>query len=677
MATAGGFRSSEGGDRESKVGVAMKRRSVLQFCFVALVLALFGVKGQAQNAADLTRKLERLNAYPDLIVVNGKITTVDAGNREVQAMAVRNNRILALGTNDEVRFLAGPKTEVVDAKGRRVLPGLIDGHQHPDLWAVSHWLGIEGAASAKKYNEPQLQGVLATGNDKVEVLRSLERVVRQRAQELGPGKWIFVFLFAKDHITASRDVVAPLFRPVGGAPATLSTEFLDMIAPNNPLFVKNTETTMGDAHNTKAKEEMERINGVEVDGLVAYTSVPYDHILRGRPEVVADILKSELLECVVSQGVTTVVNYYRNTPTIMKAWRMLHEQGDLPARWAWWVGGGWGEYGAEAAGQSFQKLYPRLFYDDLGDFRGIGNDYIWNAGVSNEGWEGGNMCTKAELPPGQTGIAGRNKQGQILWDRSGPGVTPDCETVKQRGYDTKEGYARVKAALYAGLRIGFMHNYSDGTSDALINMVEQAIAEGKLTLEQVRALRINTEHNPIIRPDQVPSYAKYNFRPSFNGYQIQGNMKAGAFLQNFGEKYMTWIIPMKSLVDAGARPVFNTDAHLRKDPPQWKAMDWPDQWDGNIWAIIEFFVTRKMPNNGITYNPREAMDRLNLIKAATIWGAEQVLNEKNIGSLEVGKLADFIVLDKDFFTIPEDQIHTIKTVLTAVGGKVVYKDTTY
>src|SRR3989304_1209991 len=151
------------------------RKRGLVFCFCALVLALFAEKGQAQSAADWTRKLERLNAYPELIVVNGKISTMDASNREVQAMAVKSSRILALGTNDEIRFLAGPKTEVLDAKGRRVLPGLIDGHTHPHIWAAEHWLGTEGDFTSKQYNDPQLKIGYALGNDQAEGLRSLER----------------------------------------------------------------------------------------------------------------------------------------------------------------------------------------------------------------------------------------------------------------------------------------------------------------------------------------------------------------------------------------------------------------------------------------------------------------------------------------------------------------------
>ena len=160
-------------------------------------------------------------------------------------------------------------------------------------------------------------------------------------------------------------------------------------------------------------------------------------------------------------------------------------------------------------------------------------------------------------------------------------------------------------------------------------------------MEEVRALRISTEHSPMIRPDQIQKIAHYNIMPDFNGYQVQGNIKGGAFLKAYGERYMTWMAPMKSLVDAGVHPVFNTDAHLTKVPVEWKDMDYPPQWEGNIWGFIEFFVTRRMPHDGITYARQEAMDRVSMMKAATIWGAEQVLREKEIGSLEVGKASRF------------------------------------
>ena len=649
----------------------MRKISSLNYSFFfVLVFLLAPVKGaQGQSDADLARKLERLQAYPELIVVNGKISTMDERLTEAEAMAVRDTRILALGSNDEIRFLAGPNTRVLDAKGRRVLPGLIDGHTHPHLWAVEHWLGGEGDFAAKRYNDPQLQIVYAKGNDRVEVLRSLERVVRQRAQELGPGKWIWVGLFANNTLAESREVVYPLFQRATGEPGTITREFLDTLAPSNPLMVFASEAIGPAANNTKAKEEMEKYLGIEVRGLQARNSVTYDILFRGRTEEKLDFLLRELLECVVAQGITTFSNHYYNSPSIMNIYRLLYERDELPVRWAWWVGGGLGDSRVQSD-SSFSAQYPNLFYNDLGDFRGIGNDYIWNVGVANEGWEGGITCTQAQLP----GNAQAPRSDVARIHRDGI-LRPSCS--EPIDYDNQPGYRRVKAAMEAGLRIGFLHHYSDGTFDALFHLIEEAIAEGKMTLEEVQALRISTEHTPMIRPDQIEKIARYGIMPAFNGYQVQGNIKGGAFLKAFGEQYMSWMAPMKSLVDAGAHPVFNTDAHLHKVPVESKDMDYPPQWDGNIWGFMEFFATRVMPHDGITYARQEMLDKVSLMKAATIWGAEQILREDHIGSLEAGKLADFIVIDKDYFAIPEDQIGTIKTLLTAVGGKIVFQAPNY
>ena len=79
------------------------------------------------------------------------------------------------------------------------------------MWAVGHWLGGEGEATAKRYNDPQLQISYTRGNNGPEVLRSLEGIVQQRASAMGPGKWIMVVLFAKNNIVEMRDVVHPLF----------------------------------------------------------------------------------------------------------------------------------------------------------------------------------------------------------------------------------------------------------------------------------------------------------------------------------------------------------------------------------------------------------------------------------------------------------------------------------
>jgi hypothetical protein len=645
----------------------MTRKRLAGFTATILLASLCAMRGFAQTGAQsIDQKLIELRALPDVIVYNAKIYTMDEKLTRAEAMAIRDNRIVTLGTNAVIKDLAGPKTEMIDAKGRAVLPGLIDSHTHPNLWAGEHWFGAEGDNTVKRYNDPELKMGLATGNTQAEVLKSLERVIAQRAKELGPGKYIVIKVFGGNSVGDSRKIASPMFE-TPGRPGSINTQLLDAMAPNNPVTLFATEGIGPTMNNTKAKQFMREQFGYEATGIFARTVVPWQIMLRGKMETGLDILRREILECLNMQGVTTFGDRFDRSPEIVKMYRTLSERGQLNARYGYFSDGGANTV-QKYARPDLNSFLIGFMNREAGDFRGVGNDFIWDAGVANEAWEDGIICTKAKPLPSNVG---RESSGSLA-----DGLRPDC--AKPINYDEMAGYASVKAGLESGLRIGFMHGYSDGTYDALFHMIDEELAAKRITLQQVRDLRLGFEHNPIIRPDQIPLFAKYNIHLGFNGYQIQGDIKGGAFLKSYGEQYMNWMIPAKSLVNAGAHIVFNTDAHLgRNIPVQWKDMDYPPQWDGNIWAFMEFFATRVMPNDGVTYEKQEALDKVTLMKAATIWSAEQLLNEKNIGSLEPGKLADFIILNKDYFDVPNDQIHTVKPLLTALGGKVVYKAPEY
>ena len=128
----------------------LKSFSILLFAFTVWLWPLQVVEAQTPSQT----VLEELAVYPSLIVYNAKIYTMDENLSSHQAMAIRGTRIWQLGTNDAIRRLAGPQTKLIDAKGRTVLPGLIDAHTHPHLWGMMH-LGF-------KY-DPQLQWLYVEG----------------------------------------------------------------------------------------------------------------------------------------------------------------------------------------------------------------------------------------------------------------------------------------------------------------------------------------------------------------------------------------------------------------------------------------------------------------------------------------------------------------------------------
>src|SRR3989337_3348940 len=93
---------------------------------------------------------------------------------------------------------------------------------------------------------------------------------------------------------------------------------------------------------------------------------------------------------------------------------------------------------------------------------------------------------------------------------------------------------------------------------------------------------------------------------------------------------------------------------------------------GKVFLSIKKGMDRYSDTDQKAYGPDQKTDRTILLKALTRWGAYYLLRENMLGTLEAGKLADFIVLDKDILTIPEDQIPGIHVLMTMIGGKPVH-----
>ena len=107
----------------------------------------------------------------DMVLLNGKIITVDPENSVVEAVAIYDNKFMVVGTSDEIRGLAGKGTKVIDLEGKTAMPGIIDSHTHPT--------GI-----AMEYLEVNCRA------PPVRNIKDLQDLVATKVKEMGPGKWI-------------------------------------------------------------------------------------------------------------------------------------------------------------------------------------------------------------------------------------------------------------------------------------------------------------------------------------------------------------------------------------------------------------------------------------------------------------------------------------------------------
>ncbi len=154
--------------------------------------------------------MKKTNAgnYPDLILFNGKIITVDKNFSIAQAAAIQGDRIRAVGTNREIEKLAGSSTKKIDLKGKTVIPGLMDNHVHPEGASVS-----------------ELSGEIPVVHSVGELLDW----IKGKAGTKKPGEWI---IHPKLFPTRLKEMRQP------------SKEELDMIAPENPVFLNGSHGGM-------------------------------------------------------------------------------------------------------------------------------------------------------------------------------------------------------------------------------------------------------------------------------------------------------------------------------------------------------------------------------------------------------------------------------------------------
>ncbi len=561
---------------------------------------------------------DALIGYPQLVLHNAKILTMDRDDDSAtvaEALAIRDGKILAVGTNADVLRLAGPGTRRENLEGNTVIPGIIDTHTHIMDYAIDRKAADLGLS----------ENVTPRGDSWEQVKSATLALLRQEAPRRRPGEWIRV-RWPENAIGADGQPADVKVVIVNGI---ITRRELDAVTPDNPVLLRGSTRTV---FNSRAIEVMKQLYGGYDEEMNLETGISVSVII-GRAldsDAMAEFprlvraYRDEMLRW-ASYGVTTWSSSVSGLK-IINAFAELDRRGEMPIRFAYTQGQGTTASSAESASQ---------FYAHLPNTQGLGSDRLWDIGVSVVNLDG-------SYPQMKTSIAAPASIKSREISFSAPGES------RRRILD---------AQLLAGFRIAGVHIAGDRALDDYLDAIEAASKARGLTADQVRAMRHAADHcafNP--RPDQFARLKALGIFMSCGPKYIAGN-SAGA-TSDYGPQYARWVAPVRSLLRVGVRTVYESDVD---DLDRFGAL-----------YLLETLVTRA-DRSGRIWTAEEKVDRMTALRMATRWAAEYVLREQVLGSIEPGKFADLVVLDRDYATVPENQISQIKVLKTVVGGKTVYE----
>jgi predicted amidohydrolase YtcJ len=533
---------------------------------------------------------------PDQIFYNGKIATVDSSNSIQEAFAVKGDKFLAVGGNKEIQALKGPQTQLVDLRGRTVIPGLQDNHIHP-----------------YRYVTTILRGVDLTG---VRSLADISDRIRQAAEKAKPdqaiyatGRWSETDLSEKRGPTREEldSLVAghPVLILQRGGNAYLNTAAL------KAARIDRTTRALGGEPGSVPKDAHGEPTGVIVDSaeILVARLVPMEQLRE---------LTLKTFQELNALGFTSIREPSLQ-PEIMRLYWSVHEEGKLTLRIS--MGRDLGPGEADDIEQIVSPIGVKagsgnewLKYDSLGEFSVDG------------GWRD-QVTSTVKRPGGQTAS-----------------VTANISAEKFR------------QAVIVMNRLGWRpapHVNADDALDLVLDGYEAANRE-----KSIRDKRWVLEHASMIRPDQIDRSARLGvvisaqFQPYRGGANLMQSMA-----RYVGKKRVEDMVPMRDMLDRGLIVSAGSD--------------WAGGPINNPFIPFYFNVTRKT-DEGLVIGAAQRISRTEALRVSTINNAYLTYEEKTKGSIEPGKLADFVILSRDILTVPEEQIRSTQPVATYVGGRKVF-----
>jgi predicted amidohydrolase YtcJ len=539
----------------------------------------------------------------DLVLLHGKIHLEDASRSVVQALAVRGNSIVAVGTDEAVRALVGAHTRTVDLGGRVVLPGIIDAHTHP-------------AQSAQDLGKCSLDDKALTPPDvKTRVAACL------KAQPGERDAWF--------------DVV--MVNPSG---LTLTLADLDSMLADRPLLLSGS-----DGHTVWANSA-----ALKLTKITSATQDPAGgHIERDTAGMPTGTLRDTAAE--IAYAAEPKASLEHEAAKLNEAFDSMRAIGITSVQDA-------------AVDDHMMQVYKRLYDAHHLNMRVRGSFYLKDLHESATALIGKatRFRTKWAVDPDflradavkifADGVIEYPSQTAALLE---PYLDAQGHPTKNRGpsYFTQENLNRiVTAADAAGLTV---HIHAIG--DRAVRSALDAFADARMHNGALDN-RGQIAHLELINPADFPRFKELGVIANFQLLWAQrDDYTDGATVKYIGPERSRYLYPARSLRDAGATIAGGSD---------WGVSSF------NAFTAMEHAITRSERRGRPALLPEQSLTLQDMVDAYTINAAFALKQERTTGSIEVGKRGDFIVLDRDIFSIDPFELHDTQVTATYLDGREVY-----
>ncbi|HUT07630.1 MAG TPA: amidohydrolase [Candidatus Latescibacteria bacterium] len=528
----------------------------------------------------------------DLALINAKVWTGDPGRPWTEAVAVRGDKIFAVGTTAEIREMAPSGTKTVDLGGALVLPGFIDSHTH------------------------FLAGGFALKSLQLRAARSREEfvtLIAAKARELGKGRWV-----------VNGDWDHEMFSP----PELPRKEWVDVVTGDNPVCVSRI-----DLHTVLANSLALKIAGITKDTRAPAGGEIVKDPKTGEPtgilkDAATDLVYAKIPEPSFAEKLEAAEASLRHAAG--NGVTSVHEMADAPSF----------EVFEELARQ--RRLTARVHVyipitevDTLVRLKlksPFGSPYLKLAGL--KGFVDGSLGSATAYffepytdEPGTSGLL----HGQMF-----------PEGIMEK---------RVMEADRAGLQLA-IHAIGDRANSLLLDMYEKAVAANG-----PRDRRWRVEHAQHLRPADISRFGRLGLVASVQPYHLVDDGRWAE--RKIGPERARTTYAFESLRRAGATLAFGSDWTVAPLSPIL----------GIHAAVTRRTLDGKKPGGWI---PEEKVSAEEAVRAYTINGAYAEFAEAAKGTIQAGKLADMVVLDRDIFTIPPEEIAAVKVALTVFDGTIVH-----